>query len=503
MKVVGVLGGATLAAIGALAIKYNDRAVFYEHPNMPHTSGHPLIGDLYNIANNTDYFHDYSGHLFKKLNTMTYSISVLGNVPHVNTIDPRNVDHILRANFKNYTKGPKFIDSLHDLLGEGIFNANGENWKYQRKAASYIFNVKNFRDEFTNVFVKEMMVMDTHILQKAADNGQLIDFSELMFKFTMDSFVSIGFGVHLDSLLMDGPAPFAASFDYLQQLAFLKIVNPIVPVVQFAKKIFTPWKMTAEDHVKVVNNFAASVIKKRRIELEKGAEFKDLLSRFMNTTNQHGNKLNDEELRDSILNFIIAGRDTTAQALSWLFYNIMLQPRIEKKMLEEIEKVITDETELDPVSLYETISGMPYIHAVFYETLRLYPSVPGNQKYALEDDIWPDGTEIKAGHTVGWSSYNQGRNKDTWGEDAADFVPERWIEKDGSLKRASASEWPAFHHGPRVCLGQNLATLEALVSVIMLLRRYTFELAPDQEITYQISLTLPMKYGMKVFVRRR
>jgi fatty acid omega-hydroxylase len=67
----------------------------------------------------------------------------------------------------------------------------------------------------------------------------------------------------------------------------------------------------------------------------------------------------------------------------------------------------------------------------------------------------------------------------------------------------SQGQWPVFHVGPRVCLGQNLATLEALVSVVMMLRRYKFSLAPSQDITYDISVTMPMKNGMKVFVEKR
>lgn len=90
----------------------------------------------------------------------------------------------------------------------------------------------------------------------------------------------------------------------------------------------------------------------------------------------------------------------------------------------------------------------------FYETLRLYPSVPGNQKYALEDDIWPDGTVIKAGYYVTWNPYAQGRSTKVWGANAKEFYPERWIDEDGNLRRESAGKWPAFHAGPRICLGK-------------------------------------------------
>lgn len=78
----------------------------------------------------------------------------------------------------------------------------------------------------------------------------------------------------------------------------------------------------------------------------------------------------------------------------------------------------------------------------FYEVLRLYPSVPNNQKYALDDDVWPDGTAIKKGDYVVWSSWAQGRSEKVWGPDAKEFKPERWITPEGDLRRESQGQWP-------------------------------------------------------------
>jgi fatty acid omega-hydroxylase len=140
----------------------------------------------------------------------------------------------------------------------------------------------------------------------------------------------------------------------------------------------------------------------------------------------------------------------------------------------------------------------------FYEVLRLHPSVPNNQKYALEDDVWPDGTVIKKGDYIYLCSWAQGRCESVWGSAAKEFRPERWISPEtGKLRRESQGQWPAFNGGPRTCLGQNLATLEALIAIIHLVKTYRFKLAPQKDITYQISLTLPMKNGLKVFVERR
>ncbi|KAG0737059.1 hypothetical protein G6F57_002942 [Rhizopus arrhizus] len=349
-----------------------------------------------------------------------------------------------------------------------------------------------------------MHIMLDNILEKASIEGTIIDFHDVMFRFTLDSFVYLGFGIQLDTLLNKEKVPFAVSFDFLQRLSAERFIDPLMGIKESLVNLFCSKEKTTRYNINIVDSFAQQVIGQRRKEMKEGkTDHKDLLSRFMNTTNEYGERLSDRELRDNVLNFIIAGRDTTAQAVSWLFYCISQHPQVEKKMLQEIEKNITEEIESDSPALYEIISEMSYVHAVFYETLRLYSAVPSNQKYAVHDDVWPDGTHVKAGTYVGWLSYAQGRSKKIWGEDAKEFIPERWIDENGKLKREPAAKWTAFHAGPRVCLGQNLATLEALVCIIMILRRYSFKLVENQTVTYSVALTLPMKHGLKMTIGKR
>ncbi|KAI8139710.1 cytochrome P450 [Fennellomyces sp. T-0311] len=485
LSVVRVAAVVSAATVGLLALKYNDRALFTEkREGIPFAKGKPVVGGLIHQLQNKDRILDDFLETMEKYDTMTVYATALGLPPSIMTTDPANVEHILKNNFSNYVKGPQMMDAMGDLFGHGIFVANGEQWKYQRKTASLIFNVVNFRDHFTDVFVKELELMTDRIFDKKAENGKSVDFHDVIYKFTLDSFVLIGFGKQLNALQSKTKVPFAASFDICQSNCLERFIDPFTNLRDALKPIFSPGSMRIKDHLKVIDDFAYQLIGERREQIKNGGEYKDLLSRFMAARNPQGEPLSDKELRDTVLNFIIAGRDTTAQALSWTFYNLMLHPRVEAKLLAEIEQFIPEDEK-------------------FYEVLRLYPSVPSNVKVALDDDVFPDGSPIKKGDSVSWSPYAMARTRKIWGEDACEFKPERWIKPDGDLRRESAGQWPAFHAGPRICLGQNLATLEALVAIILLVKRYKFSLAPNQTITYDLSLTHPMKFGMQVFVERR
>jgi cytochrome P450 len=168
----------------------------------------------------------------------------------------------------------------------------------------------------------------------------------------------------LNALKSKEKVPFAASFDECQLNSFKRFINPIWKVTEPIQALLNPSKKSIKQHLETVDEFAYTVIERRRQQLADGENHSDLLSRFMSAKNEHNEPLSNKELRDIVLNFVIAGRDTTAQALSWTFYNLLLHPRVEKKLFEEIERHITDDVMRDAPALYEAIKNMPYAHAV-------------------------------------------------------------------------------------------------------------------------------------------
>lgn len=221
---------------------------------------------------------------------------------------------------------------------------------------------------------------------------------------------------------------------------------------------------------------------------------KSFLGLFLEDARKRGEQLSEDILRDLVLNFLIAGRDTTAQALSWTIYCLINHPEVEDKVRREVIEVCGVR---GPV--YEDMNRLPYLQAVINEALRLYPSVPLVAKQAAQDDTWPDGTFIREGTLVAYNMYAMGRDRSIWGEDAEIFRPERWLEQ----KDAPGNyRYPVFNGGPRECLGRRLAQVEMKTCLAMLLPGLSFKLAcPIEEVTADAQLTLGMGRGLPCFVR--
>ncbi|KAI8358585.1 cytochrome P450 [Mortierella sp. GBAus27b] len=419
------------------------------------------------------------------------SLPFLGRMIQVDS--PESVEHVLKTNFWSYEKGPMLKGMMGDLFGKGIFGSDGPEWKFQRKLASHVFNVKAFREYTTDVFVIEgKKVLD--YLGKAADEGTIVDFHALMLHFTLDSFGTISFGKSFGCLEnIEHEVPFAVSFDDLTEICTERLRDPIWKM----RERLTGVHKDAQYHKKLIRDHSLELIQKRRREGYHASK-KDLLQLFMEVRDDDGKPLSDELLIDIILNFTIAGRDTTAQALSWMFYLLhrdVSDKDIIKNLTQEVDDVLGGG---DPT--YDTYKRQKYAEACFHEALRIYPAVPRNLKLCVKDDVLPDGTRVYAGEWVTWSSYVMGRSERIWGPDAKEYKPSRWINSE----KPSQGKFNSFHAGPRVCLGQQFATIEALAVIGMILQSFEISLVePSKEPQYATSVTFPMLDGLKIRVARR
>ncbi|KAF9927691.1 hypothetical protein FBU30_002955 [Linnemannia zychae] len=312
-----------------------------------------------------------------------------------------------------------------------------------------------------------------------------------------DSFGEIAFGQSFGCLNNpEQEVEFAAAFDRLNNALSERIVSPIWKIRDW----WTGMAETVRKDTKTVHEFAYGVIKKRRQDIANGhvKNRNDLMQLFMDARDEDGQPLSDEMLKDELINMILAGRDTTAQALSWMFYAMHrseASPKIIFQLTEEIDSILGNKP-----PTYESIKQQKYAEACFFETLRLYPSVPQNLKRCVQDDVLPGGIPVYKGENIGWCTWAMGRMEYLWGDDAKEFKPERWLTGE----KPSSAKFVSFHLGPRTCLGKSFAQLEAITMASMLLQKFEFELvAPNIEPRYLPALTLPMETGLPVRVKHR
>lgn len=274
-------------------------------------------------------------------------------------------------------------------------------------------------------------------------------------------------------------------------------------------KWFYPAERKLSRSIAILDDFCNKIVDDRlALSKEELAEKGDILSLFVQSADEtdskkankmkSSSKLSKRYMRDIIMSFFIAGRDTTACTLSFTFLILAQHPEIQEKLYEEI---ISHSIKGDFITIDE-MKGMDYLDGVIRESLRLFPPVPSDSKQAAQDDVLPDGTVVPKGCVVAFEVYSMGRDEKLWSNPER-VEPERWFLRDGR-RRPTQYEFPVFQAGPRICLGKDLALYEAKMVTTELLRRYRFELAealPNP--VYAPSITLSVKGGLKLKVYPR
>ncbi|SPC66998.1 related to Cytochrome P450 [Ustilago sp. UG-2017b] len=522
-----------------LVIKYHNRTIFTKPPRkeLYYPPALPLIGHTLEVMKNTELILDWFLDMARR-HPIGFSASILGTgTGQMHVIHrPEYIEYVQKTNFENFEKGIEFKKRFADLLGQnGIFNSDGHVWKAQRKMASHIFSVYQFRNWVQTVVHRELDsvigIFDAISEGKSHANPGTLLLPDLFFRYTLSSFGKMAFGSDIHCLTPDPQClheevEFSSAFDFVQVVIEKRFRMPFWQVVE---RFSSEGKKNTE-MVKKINDFSTKIIDGRLrdraagIEREKksadGKDGKDLLDLFMDVTTDR------EDLISVVLNFIIAGRDTTAQGLSWLFYELMKQPQYVEEIRQEIRSVLHD-TDGSVLKLnYDNAKDLVFTQACFNETLRLHPPVPKNGKRAIKDDVVvPQGPtaaglppiRVYANELLSWSDWVIARNPDVWGPDCCEFNPHRFIETskaaDGtetkSLKNFGQWKFHVFNGGPRLCLGMALANYEALSMIAAVIGRYDFGWGTKEQgqkanwpLKYMTSVTHPCQMYTATVVRR-
>jgi len=319
----------------------------------------------------------------------------------------------------------------------------------------------------------------------------------IMNRFTLDTIGEIGFSRSIGSI-EDPSSPFLKSFDYVQgALAKRAYTSQSFPTFKFLRAFNLLWEKELPHHLKLLDDYCNDIVSDlmQKVSAGDNTSFVGLFA-----SDEEGQVFwrRDEAgfrvyMRDMVLNFLLAGRDTTAQCLTWTIFELCQDAESVRRIREEVARICGD-AEIG----YLDVSKLLYTRAVVDEGLRLHPSVPLDMKLTVRDDVLPDGSVVKAGVRMFYPAYAQGRDSELWGSDAEQFRPQRWLEFE---RRPSAYEYVAFNAGQRECLGKRLAEMEMVTMIATMVRRFDFVLVnKPSEVKYDIQLTLGCSSGMPVVV---
>ncbi|KAH9738771.1 cytochrome P450 family 94 subfamily D polypeptide 2 [Citrus sinensis] len=471
---------------------YKRPAVGFKH--------YPVVGALPGYLRNRHRFLDWSTEILKHCPKGTTIFYSPGEIHSVITANPANVEHILKTNFENYPKGQRFVTLLEDFLGRGIFNSDGELWKVQRKTASYEFNTKSLRNFVMDNVRFETLSRLVPILVKASRTGQVLDLQDILERYGFDNICKVAFNFDPGCLGGDGTAgsEFMRAFEDAATLSSGRFLYAFKHMWSVKKFFNIGSERTLKNSIAIVHEFANNIIRSRMEEKTANME-DDLLSRFI------GNGKNSTEfLRDIVISFILAGRDSTSSALSWFFWLLASHPKVEQNILKELESIrARNGRSVGATYSFEELRDMHYLHAALSETLRLYPPVPVDSKACRKDDILPDGTFVGKDWFVTYHAYAMGRMESIWGENCNEYLPERWLE-DGIYRSENVFRFPVFHAGPRMCLGKDMAYIQMKSIAASVIERFAVDVQHKDTCPEKVlSLTLRIKDGLHVTVRER
>ncbi|ETN39841.1 uncharacterized protein HMPREF1541_06067 [Cyphellophora europaea CBS 101466] len=435
-----------------------------------------------------DWLFDHTGVAAK--HSYTAEVRLLASSRVIFTGDVENIKAILTTQFQDYGKGEQFHGEWKDFLGDSIFTTDGKMWQESRNLIRPMF----IREKVADLDLVEEHVQKLMKLLGPGD-GSMVQLDKLFFRFSLDASTHFLFGQSVNSL--DNPAnEFATAFDEVQR----------VQVLEGRLGPFRHWypKRSKSAGLKFLDKFMQPIIdaamqlspEELETKLSKSDTFIHALARFTR---------DKKVMRDQIMSLLLAGRDTTACTLSWLFLELSRNPRVVKKLHEEIRNVIGDSGR---PPTYQEIKDMKYLTWVINETLRLYPVVPFNVRAALKDTTLPrgggpDGMEplgLLKGTPVGYSTLFMQRRRDiyppiseTFPYDPLDWVPDRW-----ATWTPPAWTFIPFNGGPRICIGMNFAQMEMGYTVVRLLQHYEKIINFNNRSDMHIEIVVTPAYGTNV-----
>ncbi len=441
---------------------------------VPTRAGSPLVGSL------REFQRDRLGFLLRlhrelgdvaRFHLMRREIYLLAN--------PAAIKHVLVDNHKAYNKGRAYR-RIEPVLGNGLLTSHGDFWLRQRRLVQPAFHHRRL-DALVPMITEAVQKM-LHDWETLANSGEPFDASAEMMKLTLTIVGRALFSANVRQYAPDVREAMNVILEQSQK----RIARPIdIPA------IFPTAEDAAYRHaLDTLNRIVYRIIEeRRRSQVDEG----DLLSMLIQATDQ-GEGMTNEQLRDEVMTLFLAGHETTANALSWTWYLLSKNPLVEHNLTAELSKHLGGK----PPALQD-LEKLSYNHRVIEESLRLFPPAwLVSRTASVDDEI--DGVTIPAGAVVFLSQYVTHRHPVFW-ENPEGFDPERF-SPERSKGRPDFAYFP-FGGGPRKCIGNHFALLEAQVALATIAQHYRLELLPGYPVIPQPTITLRPKDGIWMRLKKK
>ncbi len=388
---------------------------------------------------------------------------------------PDYIEEVLVNQARKFIKG-RILRANKGLFGNGLLTSEGDFWLRQRRLAQPAFHRARI------AAYGKTMVRFTERLIEGWRDGETRDIHAEMMRLTLQIVAKTLFDADVDGDAQQVGHALEAIMDFNSDFRRLILTPSWLP---------TPRNLRAALAIRRLNKIIYRIIDQRRAA---GGDAGDLLSMLLHAQDEDGSRMTDRQLRDEVITLFLAGHETTALALSWTWWLLAQNPRAEVKLHGELDAVLAG---CSPT--LEDLPKLRYTDHVISESMRLYPPAWGMARVAIEDaEI--GGYRIPKGSGVSLSQWVVHRDP-RWFEAPQEFLPERW---EGDLpKRLPRFAYFPFGGGPRQCIGNTFALMEAALLLATIAQKFRMRLVLDQKVEPVASITLRPRHGIRVTLEAR
>lgn len=398
---------------------------------------------------------------------------------------PEHIQHVLMNTQRTFTKGYQRDRILSLVLGNGLVTSEGSFWLRQRRLSQPAFHhhrIESYANIMTE-FTQRMLLNWEH--------GETRDIHEDMMQCTMEIVGKALFDVDLHTAYEGsnqvGEALDQVFHEYVKQ--YTSVTRRLLEMLPISLPL--PGNTKLKKSIEKLDQIIYDIIEQRNNETH---DYGDLLSMLMLARDDDGTGMSREQLRDEVMTIFLAGHETTANVLSWTIYLLAQHPDVEEKLVKELDNVLEGR---EPS--FADMPQLRYTQSIIKESMRLYPPVWYISREPVED-VWIDEYCLPAGCEVALSQWVMHRHPDYF-IDPNSFTPDRWSQE--FEKSLPPYVYFPFGAGPRICIGNNFAMMEATLLLAAIMQKFHFVLDQSHKVILEPSITLRPQKGIHVQVEKR